>query len=156
MKCLFKFLAQFKNTSRKSASFFLIFSQEPTWLIWHTPWPLTSYYLFFLHTFLLTLCFTRYSDSSPQRRSSDTVSRNPPHSSPLATLYCLLFLHHQKPGILLFTSFFFILLQLIYNVMSISAVQQSGSDLHTYTFFFSYDFLSCSTTSDWIFFRSFV
>ena len=45
---------------------------------------------------------------------------------------------------------FFIKVQLIYNVLSISAVQQSDPVIHIYTFFFSYYLLSYSITSDWI------
>ena len=39
---------------------------------------------------------------------------------------------------------------MIYNVLSISAVQQSDPVIHVYTFFFSYYLPSCSITSDWI------
>ena len=58
----------------------------------------------------------------------------------------------------LYTSFFFeigfffliFLLELIYNVLSISAVQQSDPIIPRNTFFFSYYLLSCSVTSDWL------
>ena len=39
---------------------------------------------------------------------------------------------------------------MIYDVLSISAVQQSDPVISIYTFFFSYYHLSCSITSDWI------
>ena len=46
--------------------------------------------------------------------------------------------------------FFFIKVQLTYDVLSISAVQQSDPVIHVYTFFVSYYLPSCSITSDWI------
>ena len=47
--------------------------------------------------------------------------------------------------------YLFLKLQLIYNVLPISAVQKSEPVIHIYTFFFSRYPPSCSITSDWIF-----
>ena len=58
----------------------------------------------------------------------------------------------KKPGdmktFIMFLKMF--LLQLIYSVLSVSAVQQSDPVTHVYTVFFSHYLPSCSITSDWM------
>ena len=49
-----------------------------------------------------------------------------------------------------FKSFLIFLLELIYNVVPISAVQQSDPVRNIYTFLFSYFLPSCSIPRDWI------
>ena len=58
----------------------------------------------------------------------------------------------RGPFGVLFVCFFCFnfLLELIYNVLFISAVQQSVPGIHMCTFSFSYDLLPCSIKSDWI------
>ena len=45
---------------------------------------------------------------------------------------------------------YFFKLQLIYNVVLISAIHQSDSVINIYTFFYLYQLPLCSITSDWI------
>ena len=51
---------------------------------------------------------------------------------------------------LVFSPYVFIKVQLIYNVVLISAVQQSDLAIHIYTFFSPYYLSSCFMQSDWI------